>query len=367
VVLGQLEGGSKERDGFADLVRLTAELLSGLALLVCTPHLRVLLFHGPLVSLLVRYTGHSPFTEGDIDLFLRRFAPDPALGRTLKEDFLAEARRSLYPAMTPRAATWAERRLFEPLAWLAFLYHRLIAQAGERRPVPIIAGVVERGHPREFAETVLLRRVFVGLRARGNADYFNRLYGRTDLTSPRALLDRLGYTDTILLGMLLRPCQASEPWLMDKYAELITASRTPARWGAGGEVSYTPLVRGPHSLPTVRGCYVSVSETVEPIRVETFDALGPDQPWEAARRAYLYARLLPGYGFPVGLDIVDKYAAVPEWLTAAYAKLIRHQLGVSLQRGEVDDAEMRRILVQALHMRHRDWLLRPGSVPEARP
>jgi hypothetical protein len=102
-----------------------------------------------------------------------------------------------------------------------------------------------------------------------------------------------------------------------------------------------------------------VSETTEPVRVEVFDALGEAQVGEATRRAYLYSRLLPGYGFPVGLDVVDKFAHVPEWLTRAYGKIIRHQLGVSLQRGEISDAEMRRLLVQAIYMTHRDWLFRP--------
>lgn len=68
---------------------------------------------------------------------------------------------------------------------------------------------------------------------------------------------------------------------------------------------------------------------------------------------------MPQYGFPVGLDIVDKYAHVPAWLTNAYSKLIKHHLGVSLQRGEINDQEMRRILVQAIYMSHRDWIFRP--------
>jgi hypothetical protein len=70
---------------------------------------------------------------------------------------------------------------------------------------------------------------------------------------------------------------------------------------------------------------------------------------------------LPGYGFPVGLDIADKYAKVPTWLTDAYGKIIRHHLGISLQQGEISDAEMRRILVQAIYMTHRDWLFRPSA------
>ena len=95
--------------------------------------------------------------------------------------------------------------------------------------------------------------------------------------------------------------------------------------------------------------------------MEIFDDLGPGQIEEAARRVFLYSALLPGYGFPVGLDVADKYAKVPTWLTDAYAKLIRHHLGVSLQRGEVSDAQMRRLIVQAIYMTQRDWIFRPGA------
>jgi len=48
-------------------------------------------------------------------------------------------------------------------------------------------------------------------------------------------------------------------------------------------------------------------------------------------------------------------------MTDAYSKIIKHQLGVSLQRGEINDAEMRRILVQAIYMTKRDWLFRPQA------
>lgn len=89
--------------------------------------------------------------------------------------------------------------------------------------------------------------------------------------------------------------------------------------------------------------------------------MGENQIEEAARRVCLYSALLPGYGFPVGLDVADKFAKVPSWLTDAYAKLIRHHLGVSLQRGDVPDAEMRRLIVQSIYMTQRDWLFRPDA------
>ncbi len=361
VILGDLEGGSKERKDFPDIVRITAELLGGLSVLDRTPDLCVLMFHGPLVYLMGGYAGHTPFTERDTDLFLRHYAPDPDLGRQLKEGFLREARLDIYPQMTDRSDEWIKRRVFEPLAWIAYLYRRLIREARRRKPTPIIAGVVERGELRWFSEKVLLERVFRGLRAKGNADYFNRMYGRSDLTSPKALLDRLGYTDTLLLAMLLQPGQFSEPWEIEKYEGLRRGAVSLPGEAGTGLVNFAPLKPGKIGFPQVRGCYVHVSETTEPVRVEVFEELGADQIVEAARRTYLYARLLPGYGFPVGLDIADKLAHVPAWLTDAYGKLIRYHLGVSLQRGEISDADMRRILVQAIYMTHRDWLFRPKA------
>lgn len=361
VILGDLEGGSKERKDFIDIVRITAELLGGLSALERTPDLRVLMFHGPLVYLMSAYAGHTPFTEQDIDLFLRQYASDAETGRQLKEEFLAEARLDIYPQMTDRSEDWHSQRLFEPLAWISWLYRKLIQLARERNPIPIIAGVVERGELREFSQEVLLERVFRGLKKNNHIDYFNEMYGRTDLKSPKTLLDRLGYTDALLLAMLLQPGQASESWQIAKYKDLRHGNVTLPTEAGTSRVNFAPLKPGKIGFPQVRGCYVCISETTEPVRVEVFDELGEEQMSEAARRAYLYARLLPGYGFPVGLDIVDKFAKVPAWLTDAYGKLIRYHLGVSLQKGEISDAEMRRILVQAIYMTHRDWLFRPQS------
>lgn len=363
VILGDLEGGSKERKDFPDIIRITAELLGGLAALERSPDLGMLMFHGPLVYLMGGYAGHTPFTEQDIDIFLHQYGTDPSVGRQLKDDFLAEARLDIYPRMTEdRADEWTRRRVFQPLAWIAFLYRRLIRVAAQRRPVPLIVGVVERGALREFSEKVLLDRVFRGLRQNGRTAYFNDLFGRTDLTSPKALLDKLGYKDALLLAMLLQPGQASEPWEVDKYSSLHagTLALPGEAWTAS--VTWAPLrPPSPIGFPRVQACYVQVSETTEPVRVEVFQELGEEQLGDVARRVYLYSRLLPGYGFPVGLDIADKYAKVPAWLTDAYSKLIRYHLGVSLQRGEISDAEMRRILVQAIYMTHRDWLFRPQT------
>lgn len=360
IILGDLEGGSKERNDFTDIVRVTAEALGGLSALDRTADLDILMFHGPLVYLAGTHAGHSPFTEHDIDLFLRQYGHDDSSGRRLKDDFLTMARLHVYPAMTPRSGDWITQRLFEPLAFLAFLYQRLIARANAHPRRPIIMGVIERGQERSFVETVLLPRVFRGLREKSNEGWFNQLFGRSDLTTEKSLLDRLGYTDSLLLGMLLQPGQASEPWAVPKYDSLRTGLvRLPSE-AFETAVDWSCLRPGTtHGFPTVLASYIHVAETVEPIRVEIFQTLGTDEIHRAVQRVYLYARLLPGYGFPVGLDIVDKYAKVPAWLTSAYGKLIRHHLSVSLQQGDISDAEMRRIMIQAIYMTHHDWLFRP--------
>jgi hypothetical protein len=362
VIFGDLEGGSKERKDFVDIVRITAELLGGLSALERTPDLRLLMFHGPLVYTVWHYMGHMPFTEKDIDLFLQHYAANTEIAKQIKEEFLHEAQVYIYPKMTDRSDEWIERRLFEPLSWMAYLYRRLIREAKKHHPVPIITGVVERSNLSEFSQNVVLERVFEGLRKKQNIDYFNEMYGRSDLKSPKSLIDRLGYTDTLLMAMMLTPGEFSEPWQMSKqYNKFGQADIALPGESWASRINYELLKPGSYGFPKVKGCYIHVSEVSDPIRVETFDDLGQDQVIEAIRRAYLYATLLPRYGFPVGLDVVDKYAHIPNWLTEAYSKLIRYHLGISLQKGEINDAEMRKILVQAIYMTHRDWLFRPTT------
>ena len=289
VILGDLEGGSKERKDFPDIVRITAELLGGLSALERTADLRVLMFHGPLVYLVGSYAGHTPFTEKDIDLFLHHYASDEAIGRALKEQFLKEAYVDIYPQMTGASDEWVKRRLFEPLSWIAFLYRRIVDVAKKRIPIPIIAGVVERGELREFSENELLERVFRGLRAKGNGNFFNDLFGRTDLNSPKALLDKLGYNDPLLLGMILNPGELSDPWVVDKYHGLREGKITLPGGSDRREVKFSPLKPPARfGFPEITGAYVHVSETTSPIRIEVFSELGADQILEAGRRSYLY-------------------------------------------------------------------------------
>ena len=371
VVLGDLEGGSKERRDFPDIVRITAELLGGLAVLERTKNLGMLMFHGPLVYQMHRYAFpvdgqlHAPFTEGDIDMLLKNYAGGDAA--SLKEEFLREAAMRIYPAISPNSQdALVRKRLFEPLSWLAFLYRRLIRIAKQRQPIPIIAGVVERaGELKEFSAQILLERVFQQLHEQGGdgKERYNRMFQRSGLDNPKGLMDRLGYTDALLMGMILREGERSEGWAMFKTGFRQPSGGISAVRDASGElmeINYAPLgSRSDIGFPKVTGCYIHVSDTTEPVRLEVFSDL-KKQMKGAAQRVYRCARLLPQYGFPVGLDIADKYAKIPAWMTDAYSKLIRYHLGVIAQ-GENPSEDLRKVILQSIYIRKRDTFFRPKT------
>lgn len=363
IIFGDLEGGSKERKDFVDIVRITAELIGAIAALERTPDLKVLMIHGPLVYMMNAYAGHSPFTENDIDLFLSNYAGSPEFAQKLKSDFLKEAELD-YPKLTSHYKDFIDKKLFEPLTWIAFLYKRLIqeAKSKKRKIKPLIMGVIERNNLREFSLRIF-DKIFNNIRKNAQSNFFNDLYGRTDLNDPKVLLERLNYTDTILLSMLLETQEFSEAWTINNKYETFRdgqiflpneSSKKDYNW------SYLkPSSRNKITFSRVTGFYLKVNETTEPIRIEVFNDLGKDQIKEAAKRVFLYSQLLPGYGFPIGLDIVDKYAKVPRWMTDAYAKQIQYHLAVSLQNGQITDEQMRKMLIQSIYMTKRDWLFRP--------
>jgi len=71
------------------------------------------------------------------------------------------------------------------------------------------------------------------------------------------------------------------------------------------------------------------------------------------------SRLLPRYGFPVGLDIADKFAKVPAWMS----KGIQNQHAVILLKHALKTGNQKTIeyAKKMLVARGRDWLFRPKA------
>ncbi len=74
---------------------------------------------------------------------------------------------------------------------------------------------------------------------------------------------------------------------------------------------------------------------------------------------YHTSRLLPEYAFPVGLDIVDKYARVPDWLSKGVSAAIAAQvLAKAVTTGQPRVLQqVRKLLAQS----PRDFYFRPQA------
>lgn len=111
------------------------------------------------------------------------------------------------------------------------------------------------------------------------------------------------------------------------------------------------------AYPNAFTAYLKPSELSLPFRVEMFeDVANYNRTLELVLHT---SRLLPSYGFPVGLDIVDKYAKVPEWMTRG----VRGQHQVVLLKKALASGDPRAITFakRVLATKGRDWFFRPTA------
>ena len=149
-------------------------------------------------------------------------------------------------------------------------------------------------------------------------------------------------TDSLLFRCILEPGEALRPVPIDRN----DIRRAPEAWK-------DVIVR----YPTPMISYVQVTEWSAPIRIEMFEKNLGDFDW-IAKLILHCALLLPRYAFPVGLDIVDKYARIPNWMS----RPINTHTTVRVLRQALDEGDTRLFdsLRRMLCGSGREWLLRPG-------
>lgn len=103
--------------------------------------------------------------------------------------------------------------------------------------------------------------------------------------------------------------------------------------------------------------YVGMGEMATPLRCEFF--VEPEDGIELSIRLIVHScRLMPQYAFPVGLDIVDKFAKVPNWM----ARPINSSLAVQVLKRAMESGNPA-ILAAAKRLicgTTRDWMFRPN-------
>ena len=110
-----------------------------------------------------------------------------------------------------------------------------------------------------------------------------------------------------------------------------------------------------NSFPKVFISYIKTNNNQCPIRVESLK-----QP-EDMVKDYEYilstSKLLPNYGFPVGLNVVDRFAKIPNWMS----KASRNYYAGHLLKQAVKNKDQNTIsfAVKILSKKARSWINRP--------
>ncbi len=282
-----------------DVARMTSETAAGYRLAKSPQPPDLVVLHGPLINPVAPYglDGFPPFGIGAC----RTFFDD--------ESFSGDAEARQFVA----------------------LYLELLRRMKDTKQSVI--GVVERLIGRD---PVVLRRILNALQ--------DRQHLKRD--EVRDIFDEIvayGLNDSSLFDIVLEEGEFITPIPIDRQGP---DNKWPDRW--------KQWIRDyPKALTT----YLKPSAMALPFRIEGFEDMTG---FEAALDLVLHtSRLLPSYGFPVGLDIVDKFAKVPAWMSRG----VRGQHQVVLLRKALESGDPRAVTFakRVLAAKGRDWWFRPSN------
>ncbi len=315
---GVYDGSFPDVGALRDAARISIEAAGGVQMLSNYPDLRWLLIHGALVNPVSRYT--DVMRNGQVRHRFPNFS-----GKALADLLPAELAGSL-----PRDRNFISVHL-----------RQLERLQSAETPV---CGVVER----ESSTSSVCRAVLDSLDdhlihdllpvppARWKTWFRNAVdpSGDDDFEGQRI-------SDSLLFRCVLEPGELLFPVELDRN-EL---RRAPKAW-----------VDVISRYPKPRVSYLQVTEWSSPIRLEIFEKdLGSYR--EIAELVMHCALLLPRYAFPVGLDIVDKFARIPNWMS----RPINTHTAVQALKAALDEGDaslfdsLRRILCGS----GREFLTRP--------
>ncbi|RYD85960.1 MAG: DNA double-strand break repair nuclease NurA [Verrucomicrobiaceae bacterium] len=164
-----------------------------------------------------------------------------------------------------------------------------------------------------------------------------------DVKTLTSKVELYGLNDATLLDVVLGAGEYVEPVSMNRQGP---ENKWPDYWKA--------WIR---TYPEAFTTYLKPSELVTPFRVEGFEG---DSNFRDVISLVLHtSRLLPSYGFPVGLDIVDKFAKVPEWMSRG----VRGQHQIVLLKKALASGDPRALTFakRVLAAKGRDWFFRPTA------
>lgn len=282
-----------------DTARMTSETAAAYRIAKVPGGVDTIILHGPLVNPVAPY-GLSEFPAFGLDA-CRTFRDDP-----LWEG--SEGERNFVPT-----------------------YLSLLEMLRDTT-VPVL-GVVERSIGRE---PVVTKRLLAHMQER-------KLLKKSEVQAILDVITPYGLNDTALFDVVLNEGEYSAPIPVHRQGP---ESKWPEQW--------KPWIR---EYPPALTTYLKPSEAVQPFRIEAFEGT---RNLPAAIDLVLHtSRLLPSYGFPVGLDIVDKFAKVPSWMSRGVKG--QHQVVLIRRALESGDPRVVTFAKRVLAAKGRDWLFRPQA------
>ena len=213
-------------------------------------------------------------------------------------------------------------------------FELLLLQRLKASGVPVV-GVVERS---KAGKPVLFRMLLEKL----TADHKDTLR-TTDADELLATAKAFALDDTTIFDLVLTEGEYLKPLAVSRQGE-------DKKWPVHNDFG-TAIANYPKALTT----FVKPGENGQPFRVEGFEGTrGFD---DVVGLVVHTSRLLPSYVFPVGLDIVDRYAKVPAWLSSGVRS--RHQMALLRKALESGDQRVLTYAKRVLASKGRDWLFRP--------
>lgn len=166
--------------------------------------------------------------------------------------------------------------------------------------------------------------------------------GASEIEERKRCVKDYRLTDSVLFHAILNEGEYIVPTAVDRNVE----HKRP---------QYSADIIAQYPKPHVT--YLGVGEFAQPLRVEFFDE--PPAGYDYCLRLVLHScRLMPSYAFPAGLDIVDKFAKVPDWMS----RPISSTMAVQMLKRAIDTGNPKIIEAakQMLCGTKRDWLFRPN-------
>jgi hypothetical protein len=301
IVLGDLSSGLKRRRDYVTVVRLLAELGAMNRAFEDRrfDDVELLMLHGPLMPVLRPLHEHW-FSRTDL---VRILGDADAGGAGLVDDLFRHAGPSHLVEGDGLLAVVAIGRLLERACDLA------------RERQVLLCGVVERPSSQEAVR---------------------------HLAAWVPELEQMQSEDDLVLGLVLRDGEVTEPYSL----------RARVRGLSG------PLQGFDRMLPELCASYLKAGRNGLPLRVEMPAHLSDHQRTTLLLKVRHHASLLPNYVFPLGLDVADKVARVPRWLTGAYRNAILQSVAEQLRSGDLDGRCLTELLSFAT-VNHRQ-MARPG-------